>query len=150
MEVYREIEKLHQLVTNHQMLLNQEAPWLFLAIIACWGIPIPFLSLRLLAAGFVLNIFFYCKIGHRKDGRKENFLKTADRIEATIKSSSFDKKTQESMFFKLQNLRECIKGISAYKNTWIFSTCMFFYGLSFAIFADSIIVSIRDRILALL
>lgn len=80
--IKEEIEKLHQQVINRYMLLNQAAPtWLLLGTIGCWGIP--FLILRLLAAWLLLCVFFDVGIGlgHRKDGRKESFPKTANRIE---------------------------------------------------------------------
>ena len=146
MQIYKEIEKLHQRVTNHHLLLNQIAPsWLLVGSISCWSLP--FLSLRLLGA-FIFLCVFFSKIGSRKDGIKESFLKTVDRIEEKIKSLDFEKKTQESMFYQLQKERGCIKGASALKNTWIFIVCMFFYSLNFTIFLDLVVVSICDKILA--
>lgn len=146
-EIYREIETLRKLIICHYILLNREAPpWLFLGVIDCWGIPI--LSLRLLAAWLLFYIFAYNRVGNRKDGRKESFSDTADEIEKKIKLFGFDKKTQESMLYQLKETRQYIKGTFAYKNTRIFAVCMFFYGLNLAIFSDSIVVSIRDIILA--
>lgn len=146
-EVYREIDELGQVVSNHHMRLNREAAlWLLLGGLGCWGIPI--LSLRLWGALLVLYVFLNQITGYTKQCKKESFSKTSDRIEEKINLSGFDQKTQESMLYQLQNVRKCIRGTFSYKNTSIFTVCMFFYGLSVAIFVDTIIVSIRDRILA--
>lgn len=146
-QIYNEIEELNRQNGDWQTILNQESIWLFVSSLGVWSIPSsPLASHRLMVAALLL-VAFSARIEWRKGDIKESFPKCIDRIETKIASSNLSEKTKESMLYKLGETKARITGKSAYKNTWIFIICWFYYSVCFCFFADAVIVSIRDRLL---
>ncbi len=141
------IEELNRRISNYHSILNQESIWLFLSTLCLWSIPLsPLVSQRLIVAA-LLFIAFSLRIKWRKGNTQESFPKQIKIVESQIASSNLDKKTKESMFYKLNEAKMRITGISAYKNTWIFIIYWCYYGVCFWFFADTVLVSMRDRLL---
>ena len=146
-KIYREIEELKKEINNWHNILNQESIWLLSSSLGLWSFPLlPLASHRLVVAGLFL-IAFLKRIEWRKGNRKKSFPKCISRIELQIASLNSNEKTKQLMYYKLDELKELATGVSRYKNTWIFTVFWCYYIFCCWFFANTVLVSIRDRLL---
>lgn len=136
------IDHLNKKITKVHNILNENAKGLFLSFIGVWSIPSA--SHKLMVSMFLITCFLW-SVEKKKGGIKEPFPKSISEIESQIMSSNFSERTRESLLYQLNNTKKRITGISAFNNTWMFTilwcycmTCCWF-------FADTVLVSIRDR-----
>lgn len=147
--IRRKIRKLARDGISWQSALNREATWLFLAYLGVWSIPVsPLASHRLLVSTLLLVLFSARIEGERKrSNRTESFPKTISKIESQIKASNLDEKAKKALLHDLNNVKANITGKSAHKNTWIFTICWCYCTIVCWFFADTVLVSIRDRLI---
>ena len=147
--ISRKIRQLARDDSSWQSVLNREATWLFAAHLGVWGIPVsPLASHRLLVSTLLLVLFSARIEGERKKrNRTESFPKTISKIELQIRASNLDEKAKKALLYDLNNVRANITGKSAYKNTWIFTICWCYCTIVCWFLADTVLVSIQDRLI---
>lgn len=146
-KICKDIDELNRKITIYYNILNQKSIWLFVSTLGISTIPLSPLASHRLVAASLLFVAFSWMINQREDSRKESFPKQIKRIKLRITSSNLDQKTKESISYKLNNVKARITGVSAYKNTWVFTICSFYYVICYCFFADAVLVSIQNRVL---
>lgn len=122
------IESLRRYVKSYQALLKQQAVWLLLATLGCWGVSAK--PLQWMAFGIVLLVFVDRM--HEKTRDQQSISKSFSLLKERILRDLSPGDTQKARLWDLEDLQKTEMGSKVIlKRNFLFLICWLFYGFSF-------------------
>lgn len=125
--IEEDLRALQEHILEYRSAINQEGIWLFLATVACWGIPQPVFQY----CAFLLVAFLFGERLNARSTESRSFSELAKSVERRIAETIPEEDTRKARLYDLAELQRAqLSKIHSFKRAKIFFLCWGFYGAS--------------------